>query len=790
MASRLKEDITINKNNETDELLVFGYSCKLFRDDEKALYIDQGKHLIPWMGDETLKIDRYDARGTLFDLKQAEAPSGGFDRYFGLTDMERQVESMCDDERYRALVTNEEEETMYQEEELKRLHYAISDKGNSYGQVEYKYDGESNTIEESNNEKNIEKQEDCGGGDDEPFVPSPQLDIPVNMVLPETVKHNAIIEKTAMFINNQGPQMEILLKMKQAGNPQFNFLSFDNPLHSYYRHLLMVIKGGQYKGNMFDSTNKKSDMEYDEDDHYLHPSLAPSVSKVELAPSIPSINYRPSAHCAYSMLVNKIKDKKVNEQGTQLSRLKEALERLKDSNGSEENGETNESSGYQQYDSTQYSTGRSVVVPPNEMQTIIDKMASYVAKNGRDFEAVVQMKNDPRFNFLNSTHIYNVYYQQKLKQYENLEKSSKQNIKSAHVKSDCTTLKLKDDPKNKVTPVCFSIKKPKDSEPVIEKSALPIEESSDEESKKERDCYEETEKDVVKEEIVTIDLAAQEEKEEKNKKILGKYNRKTAERLKDKLSAAAREKVALASKEKQLQLERKRRAAAFLKAIHTETESKGAVMCGPQLPTAEEPHRDTDDGSDVASLPDTSEAWTEERSKRGKLVDRHHHHHSRYKSNRHENEKRHHSSSVRHKHREKHRSKGDRQEKVNTGDEPRLKELTDRITESSPSSQDDQDEDRRSGFHGYKYRKSDDNQWKTKYNRDDRSFRKEERRHKRKKHKADTAKDRGYRNHSKIKKHKRNRGSDDSRHSRSKRSRRNSSFSVSSYSSNSDDQNS
>lgn len=40
------------------DLLVFGYACKLFRDDDKAREIDQGKHMIPWMGDTTLKIDR------------------------------------------------------------------------------------------------------------------------------------------------------------------------------------------------------------------------------------------------------------------------------------------------------------------------------------------------------------------------------------------------------------------------------------------------------------------------------------------------------------------------------------------------------------------------------------------------------------------------------------------------------------------------------------------------------------------------------------------------------------
>jgi hypothetical protein len=45
------------KGKDDDELLVFRYSSRLFHDVEKALFIDQGRHLIPWMGDESLKID-------------------------------------------------------------------------------------------------------------------------------------------------------------------------------------------------------------------------------------------------------------------------------------------------------------------------------------------------------------------------------------------------------------------------------------------------------------------------------------------------------------------------------------------------------------------------------------------------------------------------------------------------------------------------------------------------------------------------------------------------------------
>lgn len=42
----------------TEDLLIIGYQSHLFRDDEKAQLIDQGTHLIGWMGEESLKIDR------------------------------------------------------------------------------------------------------------------------------------------------------------------------------------------------------------------------------------------------------------------------------------------------------------------------------------------------------------------------------------------------------------------------------------------------------------------------------------------------------------------------------------------------------------------------------------------------------------------------------------------------------------------------------------------------------------------------------------------------------------
>lgn len=63
---------------------------------------------------------------------------------------------------------------------------------------------------------------------------------------PETTKVHAIIEKTAKFISTQGPQMEILIKAKQANNPLFEFLNQNSRLNPFYKHTLQAMKDGNY----------------------------------------------------------------------------------------------------------------------------------------------------------------------------------------------------------------------------------------------------------------------------------------------------------------------------------------------------------------------------------------------------------------------------------------------------------------------------------------------------------------------------------------------------------------
>nr|SVE89315.1 EOG090X07RL [Daphnia sinensis] len=232
-----------------EDLLVFGYACKLFRDDEKAAEIDQGKLLIPWMGDDSIKIDRYDARGTLFDLKSHETPQGGYDRTEGLTSEEKRIERLCDEERYFALYKDEEEEAVIKEEEIKRLNQDLNEVTSeevSYHQVPFSYNTSSEADNSNLRPREAPLQSTLGQLGDAVYVPPPILDVPPDIIVPPTQKLARIIEKTANFISSQGTQMEIIVKAKQANNPMFQFLHFDTALHPFYRHILAAIRNGTY----------------------------------------------------------------------------------------------------------------------------------------------------------------------------------------------------------------------------------------------------------------------------------------------------------------------------------------------------------------------------------------------------------------------------------------------------------------------------------------------------------------------------------------------------------------
>lgn len=268
------------------ELLVFGYACKLFRDDERALAQEQGQHLIPWMGDHKILIDRYDGRGHLHDLSEYDAEHSTWNRDYQLSEEEARVEALCDEERYLALHTDLLEEEARQEEEYKRLSEALAEDG-SYSAVGFTYGSDyydpSEPTEEEEPSRQREKHEaENAEENEEPFVAPLGLSVPPDVELPPTAKMHAIIERTANFVCKQGAQFEIMLKAKQARNSQFDFLRFDHYLNPYYKFIQKAMKEGRYPVLAGDQRAEKqksgvsSDNEDDDDEgdgSYLHPSL-------------------------------------------------------------------------------------------------------------------------------------------------------------------------------------------------------------------------------------------------------------------------------------------------------------------------------------------------------------------------------------------------------------------------------------------------------------------------------------------------------------------------------------
>ena len=332
-------------------------------------------------------LSRFDGRGHLHNLTEYEAKAGAEG---GVSDdLERHEEELCEEERWRSLYQDDMEENTRQEEETKRAQTG--------GQFQFNYEeSESGTVfgPEAPREEDLEEESE------ELYVPGPELDLPPDISPPSTVKQFSVIEKTAMMIAKQGPQMEILLKAKQADNPVFGFLWMEHDYNKFYRHLTTLVRTKQYKRSPPPPTASAP------------VSLVPQYSDLtstaapNLAPRITGIPFKRSEDCAYSQLINKIqKFAPVPTPGPPPPPTEQSLSSKESSPAPPAPSET-----------VKMPDGP-IVIPPPEVQTIIDKTASYVAKNGRSFESLVLAKDETRFRFLNPGDRHYNYYLHKLKIY-------------------------------------------------------------------------------------------------------------------------------------------------------------------------------------------------------------------------------------------------------------------------------------------------------------------------------------------------------------------------------------
>lgn len=169
--------------------------------------------------------------------------------------------------------------------------------------------------------------------------------------------------------------MEILIKAKQSNNPQFEFLNQSSRLNKFYKHTLQSMKQGSYPiGPPTPPPNVQST---DNGQHENAPfeSAISSYFSSSSKTIMPIMKYKPSADCAYTQLISKIKGLPLPPDGDASNSPGSA---------SQSNADFDYSAFYSS--NTNTSSGTSTPVLPEPPTLLIDreKMAKTMKTIGKD----------------------------------------------------------------------------------------------------------------------------------------------------------------------------------------------------------------------------------------------------------------------------------------------------------------------------------------------------------------------------------------------------------------------
>eukprot|EP00899_Mesostigma_viride_P026937 jgi/Mesvir1/7428/Mv19210-RA.1 len=248
MFSRLAR-LEVDAASEETPLLVYGVPVTLWDDPDTAESVNSGSTLLPWHGDESLLVDRFDARSLLDDLKAVQRKKGKKPPESCATTLDPE-DAIYDEERYRDLPHEVEEDAQpdgvagaqdQPGDEARQPATADTPGGHAgatggFHHVGFSY-ASGGAVSATVAGGEVREEEAREGRVLRHFVPPFPLPPHLAGCLPSSEKQHRIIAHAARFVAGKGGQMEIVLRVKQRDNATLGFLQPGHPLHPYYRHL-------------------------------------------------------------------------------------------------------------------------------------------------------------------------------------------------------------------------------------------------------------------------------------------------------------------------------------------------------------------------------------------------------------------------------------------------------------------------------------------------------------------------------------------------------------------------
>ncbi|XP_058095169.1 uncharacterized protein LOC131240747 isoform X2 [Magnolia sinica] len=274
----------------------------------------------------------------------------------------------------------------------------------------------------------------------------PPFPVPESLVnnLPPTEKVHQIIARTATFVSEHGGQSEIVLRVKQGDNPTFGFLMPDHHLHAYFRFLVEhqellkaetdlkppdeeKVKSGQNQaGGALSLLGSVYGSGEDEDGAL---QVVSESKETDPGNSVGTVNipFSHGSNQAESSTYLAVEDEAAIKHLSVASNKKASSPKRSPCVTAVSVGTHSKKRETETFGSIQFSVDKPqttpmlsmseveepfILEPPSSIRQAVDKIAEFILRNGREFEAVLieQNSTNGKFKFLLPSNQYHPYY--------------------------------------------------------------------------------------------------------------------------------------------------------------------------------------------------------------------------------------------------------------------------------------------------------------------------------------------------------------------------------------------